>query len=60
MTVIDSSCPGALVTHLGGKVAFCTEENAGREGPGYKSIHANPPELCWRKAREDACSICDA
>ncbi len=53
-------CPGALVTHIGGKVAFCTQEHEdGRTCLGYEVEHARPPELCWLRAHGDPCAVCD-
>jgi hypothetical protein len=53
-------CTGALVTHVDGTVAFCTEEHEdGRTCLGYEVKHARPPEHCWLKAHGDPCAVCD-
>jgi hypothetical protein len=53
------SCLGRLVVHLGGSVAFCTEEHEEWSYAGYGVEHASR-ELCWVKVAGQDCAVCDA
>ena len=53
------TCPGRLVVHAQGTVAFCSEVAAGRPCPGYDTPHASEPDPCWTRVAGEACVICD-
>ena len=54
-----ATCPGRLVVHAEGTVAFCTEEPEGRPCVGYDRPHASEPDACWAKVAGAACGVCD-
>ncbi len=53
------TCPGRLVVHAEGTVAFCSEEPEGSSCVGYGATHASEPDPCWAKVAGAACGVCD-
>ncbi|HVA04590.1 MAG TPA: hypothetical protein VMU64_12705 [Acidimicrobiales bacterium] len=53
------SCPGQLVVHRDGTVAYCTEETAGRRCTGEDHPHRGGFFAC-RVVDGDNCSYCAA
>lgn len=52
------SCPGQLVVHRDGSVAYCTEEQAGRTCAGEDRPHRRGVFAC-RLVNRDACQHCN-
>jgi hypothetical protein len=50
-------CPGQLVVHRDGTVAYCTEENAGRRCAGEDRPHRGGFFAC-RVVDGDSCTYC--
>jgi hypothetical protein len=59
VTPNERTCPGRLVVHAEGTVAFCTEEPVGRSCFGYHTPHAAEPDPCWAKVAGAECGLCD-
>jgi hypothetical protein len=59
MSESQTICPGRLVLHRQGEVAFCTEEIEGRVCLGYDTPHFSPPDNCWLVIAGTPCAICD-
>jgi hypothetical protein len=55
----ERTCPGRLVVHADGSVAFCSEESEGRMCLGYAEPHASEPDTCWAKVAGAVCGVCD-
>ena len=55
----ERTCPGRLVVHSEGTVAFCSEEPEGRTCVGYAEAHASDPDPCWAKMAGAVCGVCD-
>jgi hypothetical protein len=59
VTPEEPICPGRLVVHSEGSVAFCSEEPEGRTCVGYAEAHASDPDPCWAKMAGAVCGVCD-
>lgn len=52
-----ASCPGQLVIHRDGSVAYCTEKQAGRSCPGEDRPHRRGVVAC-RLVSGERCPYC--